>query len=51
MTRSERRHHARRLKAKRRRASDRELIYKVVSGSDPDGIAWSPDNYPTIYYW
>lgn len=36
---------------KRRRASDRELIYKVVSGSDLDGIAWSPDNYPTIYYW
>ncbi|EGO8359340.1 hypothetical protein EYW98_07485 [Escherichia coli] len=35
----------------RRRASDRQNIYAVLSGIDPDGINWFPDNYPDIWYY
>lgn len=36
---------------KRRRADDKEKLHKVIAGYDADGIAWSPDNYPTQYNW
>lgn len=36
---------------KRRRANDKEKLHKVIAGYDADGIAWSPDNYPTLENW
>ncbi|EBA6160037.1 hypothetical protein BIW22_20705 [Salmonella enterica] len=35
----------------RRRASDKLNRRAVELGDDAEGILWSPDNYPTEYYW
>ncbi|WP_275554654.1 hypothetical protein [Mixta sp. Marseille-Q2659] len=36
---------------KPRRAADKERIHRIMRGADPEGMAWSPDNYPTKWYW
>lgn len=36
---------------KRRRADDRQNLFRIIEGRDPEGIIWMRDNFPQIFYW
>lgn len=36
---------------KRRRANDRQNLYLVIDGQDPESLLWLPDSFPQIFYW
>ncbi|EDY2030089.1 hypothetical protein GTB64_004531 [Salmonella enterica] len=36
---------------RRRRADDLANCRAIELGYDPEGVLWSPDRYPTEYYW
>ncbi|WP_434660955.1 hypothetical protein ACMYSL_28880 [Klebsiella sp. MISC125] len=34
-----------------RRANDHQNLRAILSGTDPEGMNWCPDNYPDEYYY